>query len=147
MATLRDYVRRFRPAGTPGAAAPAGVPVDRVAERAVELAPVFEALRGATEEATDLVATARREADRRRAASVEDANVRLAEARQRAEAVRATAAAKAVADAAEERAALLDGARRDAAEVAGRAAEQLPLLVDRIVAVVGTAAMDREPTR
>ena len=51
MATLRDYVRRFRPAGAPGAAAPAGVPADRGAELDAELAGVFEELRGASEEA------------------------------------------------------------------------------------------------
>ena len=37
MPDLRDFLSRFRPAGTPGAAARPGVPVDRVAEREAEL--------------------------------------------------------------------------------------------------------------
>jgi hypothetical protein len=37
----RDFLGRFRPAGTPGAAAPRGVPTDRMADRATELSPLF----------------------------------------------------------------------------------------------------------
>jgi hypothetical protein len=39
-----DFLRRFRPAGTPEAAARAGVPVDRAAEAAGELEPVLALL-------------------------------------------------------------------------------------------------------
>jgi hypothetical protein len=44
MAWPPEFLRRFRPAGTPGAAARAGVPVDRAAEAAGELAPVLALL-------------------------------------------------------------------------------------------------------
>ena len=41
MASARDLLERFRPAGTPGAAAPAGVPYDRGAALEDELRPVL----------------------------------------------------------------------------------------------------------
>ncbi|MEU7990024.1 hypothetical protein AB0B56_34690 [Streptosporangium canum] len=44
MVRLSDFLERFRPAGVPGAAAPAGVPADYAADRAAELDPVFSAL-------------------------------------------------------------------------------------------------------
>jgi V/A-type H+/Na+-transporting ATPase subunit D len=49
MASARDLLERFRPAGTPGAAAPAGVPYDRGAALEDELRPVL-ALLSPTEE-------------------------------------------------------------------------------------------------
>ena len=45
MPRARDLLARFRPVGAPGTAAPAGVPVDRVAERRRELLPVASGLR------------------------------------------------------------------------------------------------------
>ena len=44
MPSARDMLQRFRPIGTPGAAAPAGVPADRAAELGRELQPVFDEL-------------------------------------------------------------------------------------------------------
>ncbi|WP_031171655.1 hypothetical protein [Streptosporangium roseum] len=44
MVRLSDFLERFRPAGVPGAAAPAGVPADYAADQAAELDPVFSAL-------------------------------------------------------------------------------------------------------
>jgi hypothetical protein len=145
MATLRDFVRRFRPAGSPGAAAPAGVPADRGEELAAELAPMFEALREVGEEAADLVGAARREAERRRAAAVQRAQQLLGDARHRADVVRAAAATEAVQAAVGERAALLDGARRDAEQVSRRAADQLTELVDRVVATIRAPGVDPGP--
>jgi vacuolar-type H+-ATPase subunit H len=147
MVTVRDFVRRFRPAGAPGPAAPAGVPSNRIAELAAELAPVFDALRELNGQAADLIAEAGRAADRRRADAVAEAEELVTDARRRAEASRAAAASAAVEDAVEERDALLDGARRDAAEINRRAAERLPRLVDRVVAVVRTTGSDLEAVR
>src|SRR5512135_1507062 len=45
MADLRDFLARFRPAGTPGAAR-AGVPADRPAELEAEVGPVLALLAG-----------------------------------------------------------------------------------------------------
>jgi ABC-type nitrate/sulfonate/bicarbonate transport system substrate-binding protein len=139
MATLRDFVRRFRPAGTPGAAAPAGVPADRVSERAAELGPVFDALQDTVSETEAVVAGARREAERRRMAAAQRVAELLADAQQEADAARASAAAAAIAVAAGEQEDLLDQAHRDAAEIRSRASEQLPILVDRVVAAVKAA--------
>ncbi len=147
MATLRDFVRRFRPAGAPGAAAPAGVPADRVSELTAELTPVFDVLRAVNQQAVDLVAEAHREAERRRLAAAGRAEGLLADARQRAEVGRAAAAAAAVEAAVGERAVFLDGARRDAEALAGRAAERMPILVDRVVAEVRATGAVREPAR
>ncbi|HEX6501083.1 MAG TPA: hypothetical protein VF054_18945 [Micromonosporaceae bacterium] len=91
MPGFRDVLDRFRPAGTPGPPAGAGVPVDRAASAAVELEPVFAALaeadraaqryrddaaaraeqrvRTAGTEAADLVAAARQDAPAQRAAA------------------------------------------------------------------------------
>ncbi|KAE8765526.1 hypothetical protein, partial [Georgenia thermotolerans] len=66
MPRARDILQRFRPAGTPGAAAPAGVPADRVTEMAAELEPVLARLAEAQAEADQVRAAARQEAERRR---------------------------------------------------------------------------------
>jgi hypothetical protein len=44
MPRVRDFLYRFRPAGAPGAAAEAGVPIDRTAELTAELEPLFASL-------------------------------------------------------------------------------------------------------
>ena len=44
MARVRDVLYRFRPAGAPGAASAAGVPVDRAADLAAELEPLLAQL-------------------------------------------------------------------------------------------------------
>ena len=88
MPRARDLLARFRPAGTPGAAAPAGVPADRVAEAERELEPVFAALAGVRAEADRIRASARLDAEGRRA----EAAARVGRRRAREmEAVTATA--------------------------------------------------------
>jgi hypothetical protein len=139
MATLRDFVRRFRPAGTPGAAAPAGVPADRVSERTAELGPVFDALQDTVTEAETIVAGGRGEAERRRVTAAQQVAELLAGAQQEADAARALGAAAAIASAAGEQEGLLDRARSDAAKIRNGTSEQLPILVDRVVAVVRAA--------
>ncbi|MEV4089067.1 hypothetical protein AB0J43_53270, partial [Nonomuraea fuscirosea] len=54
MARLREFAGRFRPAGVPGAAAPAGVPADLRACRETELEPVFAALAETVKTCSDL---------------------------------------------------------------------------------------------
>ncbi|GAA1331576.1 hypothetical protein GCM10009647_071660 [Streptomyces sanglieri] len=66
--SLRDFLERFRPAGTPGASA-AGVPVDRTAERASELEPTLAQLMDVQREAARIRASA----DEKTAALVEAA--------------------------------------------------------------------------
>jgi len=50
-AAVADFLERFRPAGTAGAAAQGGVPADRIADTAAELGPVFMMLDGVEAEA------------------------------------------------------------------------------------------------
>ncbi|MFD1659217.1 hypothetical protein ACFSL4_13640, partial [Streptomyces caeni] len=59
--SLRDLLARFRPTGTPGAAA-TGVPADRTAERAAELEPSLARLTEVQREAARIRAAAEREA-------------------------------------------------------------------------------------
>jgi vacuolar-type H+-ATPase subunit H len=114
MAWPADLLRRFRPAGTPGAAAAAGVPVDRAAEAAGELEPILALLAGAESAAADLRERARLDAleldgqARARAAGL------AAEARARAQAERADAVALACGQADAESAHLTERARRQA---------------------------------
>lgn len=128
MATWRDYLQRFRPAGVAGAAAPAGVPADRVEEASAELAPVFDLLADTERQLTALreqgLAGARHRLDR---ANARAAGI-VASARDRAEAVRAEAAANAAAN----------GARPPddrPARIRARSARTMTTLVDRAVAI------------
>jgi hypothetical protein len=82
MVAMRELLERLRPAGAPGAATVAGVPVDRRHSAEVEVAPVFDALAGVVVEC-----------ERRRRAAGEDAAHVVADAEQRAQAVTARARA------------------------------------------------------
>lgn len=146
--TLSDILRRFRPAAAPGPAAPPGVPVDRTAESAAELAPVFAALDPAVEEADRRGVAARAEADRRRRRAAEEAGRILADAQSRVEAVRSEAAATALASIDEQRAALERDANAEAARVHEVSEATRADLVARIVADVWrTAGLSAHDTR
>lgn len=133
MARLRDFAGRFRPAGVPGAAAPAGVPADLRAARKAELEPVFAALAEVIRQCAEL----RRQA-------VQDAGDTAGEARERSESILATARSRSAAERAEAFAharqedlaaiaATLGQARRTAGALRARAAHRLPALVERVV--------------
>lgn len=136
MPALRDALDRFRRAGTPGPAARAGVPVDRVAEAAAELEQVFTALadtqlecRHAREVAAQQADEVRREAQRRAAQLVEDA-------RRRSESVRAEAAATERVKTDTEAAKLSADATLQAARVTAAASERMTGYVARVVDLV-----------
>lgn len=131
----RDILQRFRPAGTPGAATPTGVPADRVAEVAAELEPVLALLADAVQEADRVRAEGRAEAERRRQRSAEQAGALVASAHRQAQAARSDAALQAARDVEAEAATTLAEAERAAAAVRQRAAERLPRYVDRAVAM------------
>ncbi|MEW1775486.1 hypothetical protein [Streptomyces sp. NPDC086777] len=108
--SLRDFLERFRPTGTPGAAA-TGVPPDREAERAAELAPALARLTTVQQEAARIRAageeaagTIRREAGREAAGIVAAAREQAPEARRQAaepfvrDALRAADAVRAAGD-------------------------------------------------
>jgi hypothetical protein len=147
MARLRDVVRWLRPAGAPGAAAPAGIPVDRADEANAELAPVFAALEPAMATAADLLARAAEDAEEIHRRGAGEVEARLADAHRRAEVGRAAAAARAVESSRDERDGLLAGARAEAATISSRAEERLPDLVARVVRAVQAIDTDREPVR
>lgn len=132
----RDVLARFRPAGTPGAPAAAGVPADRVAERSAELEPVLARISDTQAEAARLLEQARAEADRRRASAAARAEATRATALQGAVTARADAAAAVRRRAEEEGAGIAAEAEREAAAVLDLARRRTPPLVDRVVAGV-----------
>ena len=94
MLSARELLERFRPVGAPGAAAPAGVPADRVAELSRELQPVFDELVEVQRQCAELRTAAVAEATARRGAGAARARAIVAAARLEAEAQRADAAAR-----------------------------------------------------
>jgi hypothetical protein len=89
MPSTRDLLQRFRPAGAPGAATATGVPADRIEERDVELAPVFDLLADTVAESTKIRREAAVEAEWRRQRAREAAVARVAAARLEADSIRA----------------------------------------------------------
>ncbi|MGW7543185.1 hypothetical protein ACWGKQ_19050 [Streptomyces sp. NPDC054770] len=130
--SLRDFLERFRPTGTPGAAV-TGVPPDREAERAAELAPALARLTAVQQEAARIRAageeaagTIRREAGREAAGIVAAAREQAPEARRRA-------AEPVVRDALRESAAVRAAGDRAADAVRERGRAGLPPLVSEAV--------------
>ncbi|MFZ5869263.1 MAG: hypothetical protein ACOYXW_01825 [Actinomycetota bacterium] len=134
MARSRSLLERFRPAGTPGAAAKPGVPADRVAELSAELEPVLALLADSVDEASSIRAAARRDAERIRREAAERAQALVAQARRDAEAERAEAAARMAERAEAESAQAVTAAEDEAAAVRRRGAERMSEYVDRVLA-------------
>jgi len=111
---LSDFLNRFRPAGAPGAATRAGVPVDRTAELSAEVAPVLAQLAAVAAEGERIVAAAERDSS----AIMDDARERAAliaaEARTSARAARAQAAARVLTAAREDPGQVVTGLSRPA---------------------------------
>lgn len=136
MARPRDFLERFRASGTPGAAAGAGVPADRVAERSAELAPVLSLLDDTQEECRRILAAAQEEAQRRRAAGAERARQVVAAAGVDAQSERAAAAAAVREPAQAAATETAAAAQAEAAALRARAADRLPGYVDRVLDLV-----------
>lgn len=136
MPTLRDVLRRWRPAGAPGAAARAGVPDDRAGAPDRELTGVFGALEPVRAECRAIRDAATRKARRTADRAQEQAEAILADARAAALAERrnVTAASRARGDA--EQAAIIADAERQAARIRQRAAERMPAMVAEAVELV-----------
>jgi hypothetical protein len=136
MPRARDFLARFRPVGTPGAAAPAGVPADRVVEATAELEPLFAMLANTEVRAESIRASAdQRIAESHRLAAERAAEV-IAQARLRADAERANASAKAGAVADQEAAQELAAAEAQAASIQKSANELMDAQVAEMVAAV-----------
>jgi hypothetical protein len=141
--SLSDYLRRFRPVATPGAAAPAGVPSDVVAALQAELAPVFEALGDAQREAARIRDEARaRSHEIARAALVEAASIEASGRRDAARA-RSEASSERAQLAEAERRQLLAAGEAEAARIDARVAQRMPGMVDRVVD--GVLRVERSP--
>ncbi|MGW1622498.1 hypothetical protein [Streptomyces sp. NPDC002172] len=131
--SLRDFLERFRPTGTPGAAV-TGVPPDRGAERAAELAPALARLTAAQQEAARIRAAGEEAAETiRREAGREAAGI-VAAAREQAPGVRRQAAEPFVRDALREADAVRAAGDRAADAVRERGRAGLPALVEGAVA-------------
>ncbi|MFI9080227.1 hypothetical protein ACIGW8_27825 [Streptomyces sioyaensis] len=145
MAGFRDFLMRFRPAGSPGRAAPGGVPADRSAELSAELEPSLALLeRAETEARTIREQAARRAAETRRGAEREAAEI-VARAHARAHGIRAESVDRVRRAAEAEAAELLASAEREAAVVRRRADARMPVLLDRVSALV-TEELDETGT-
>ncbi|MFI1169349.1 hypothetical protein ACH4UM_38760 [Streptomyces sp. NPDC020801] len=129
---FRDFLARFRPAGTAGAAA-AGVPADRGAQRAAELQPLFDLLDPAQDRAAAIRQQAEREAGRIRQEAGRQADEIVAGAlARRAEVHEAGFAAGrgAVTEQADE---IRRAGRSAAHRLRRRAESRMPALVDLVV--------------
>ena len=136
MPRARDLLERFSPIGTPGAAAPASVPVDRAAEGMRELQPVFDGLAEVQAECAHIRDTARAEAARLRDEATNAAVEIVAIARREASTARADASARARQAGAGQLAALGEQAEREAAAIRERSNQRMDGYVERIVAAV-----------
>ena len=136
MPQLRDFHDRFRPAGAPGAAARAAVPVDRRGELEAELGPVLALLDSVDAECARVVAQARHEAAQITAAAREEAAAQLRDADRRAAAARTGAMQESQAAARAEAAGAVVRARREARQVRELAGQRTPALVSRAVNLV-----------
>lgn len=136
MTGFRDFLTRFRPAASPGRAAPGGVPADHSAELRAELTPPLALLEQAEAEAR----TVRERAAAAAASHLWEAERRaeeiVAEAHEEANRVRARTAEQILRAAEDEVATLLAAAEREAVTVRDRARSRTPALADRVVALV-----------
>jgi len=136
MPPLRDFLTRFRPAGSPGAAARAGVPADRSGELEAEVAPVLARLDDTEAERERLIAQARRDAEQIVAAARTAADAITADAARRADAVREQAAQQILAAARKQAAMTTQAAAEQAAQIRELARQRTPALASRVVGTI-----------
>lgn len=136
MARSGDFLARFRPVGTPGAAATAGVPADRIVELTAELGPVLDALADTLAQAAAIRASAAEEALRRRRDGHARAEAVVVAAGERAEAEQAETLTRARGQAEDTVSQAVRAARAEAAAIEKRVGERLPAMVDRVRAAV-----------
>ncbi|MFF3127588.1 hypothetical protein ACFVRD_36070 [Streptomyces sp. NPDC057908] len=147
MAAFRDFLMRFRPAGSPGRAAPTGVPADRSADLSAELVPVLSRLEQAETEAQRIREEAAQQVEQNRRATADKAEEIVRQARIRAREERAESAAQASGLAKSEAARCLTESEREAALLRHRAQQRMAFLVSSVVADViqlGASAVPAE---
>lgn len=136
MPLARNFLDRFRPAGAPGAAARAAVPVDRSAELEAELVPVLTLLDGVDADCARIVAVARREARRITGAAREEAAAMLVAAERSARTAREQTMQQVLAEARADAAETVASARREALRSRELAGQRIPVLVSRAADLV-----------
>ncbi|WP_329268324.1 hypothetical protein [Streptomyces sp. NBC_01451] len=136
MPGIREFRIRLRPAGSPGQAAPGGVPADRSAELAAELEPPLTRLDDTVAEADRIRSAAVREAEARRRVAARQAEDMVRAARAQALEVR-SGTAKRIREEAVAEAERTDASSRRAVEaLRERARERTPAFAARLVARV-----------
>lgn len=136
MARVRDLLYRFRPAGAPGGATSAGVPVDRRTGLSTEVAPVFDVLAPVLAQCELIRNDAQAQSRQREAEARRHAQGILARARTESEAERARAAAAVRARVTREIDDCLARARAQAQAVRTEGERRRPALVARVVEIV-----------
>lgn len=142
MPPLRDFLTRFRPAGSPGAAA--GVPADRAGELESEVTPVLALLDSTRAERDHLLAQARHDAEQILAAARAEAALIAADAARRAETARDQAARQAMTAAREQAARTAAEAGQQAAQIRELARRRTPALVSHIIGAI--RQLEAEPS-
>lgn len=146
MLSLRDILRRFRPAGAPGAARTA-VPVDQRRRRERELEPVLMLLDGLAAERAQLIAAAQRDAGEIMAAARSDAAAMAAGAAHEAADARRQCSADALDAARAQTAHFMAEAARQAAQTRELARLRTPGLAAQAVALIRDLDATGEPRR
>ena len=134
MPQWRDFLERFRPAGAPGAAAQGGVPADRTADTASELAPILPMLDDIQAEVARIVSRAAEQADEIRKDAGRQAAEIVARAHTEGETARADAAVQSGALTAAENAGGKADRDRALEELRARTETRTPEYNDRVVA-------------
>lgn len=142
MARPRDFLARFRPVGTPGSAAPAGVPADRVTELGVELGPLLDALADTQDQAAAIRSAGEADALRIRREGRTKAEDLVVAARTGAETERAGALARTHEEADSTVGRAVDAAIAEAAAIENRVAARLPEFVARVEVAVRAELFD-----
>ena len=136
MVDVRRFLHQLRPAGAPGAAAGAAVPVDRRMALEAELAPVFAALVGTESECERIRSEAAEESAGLAAAAAAFAARTEADAESEAPARRAEATAGRLEEGRRESRAVVAAAEREAARIAEHSAGAMPELVAEVLDAV-----------
>jgi len=131
--SVRDFLERLRPSGTPGAATVSAVPADRVGERSAELEPVLARLQAVQAQAAVIRDRAEVVAQQRKDAAAEEARAIVATAHREAEAERQSATATTRARAESESRDLLADAAREASAVTQTASTRQSSFADRVL--------------
>ena len=133
---MRGILDRLRPAGAPGTATRAGVPVDRHETLSHELTPVFEHLAPVQSECERIVEAAAAAARERETEAAQQARDLVARAQAEGAAERSAALATARATAAEETERCLAEAGEQVQVVRRRGEQRQPRLLARVLDVV-----------